>query len=580
MKTKTLFAALLAGVLLTGTSFATPAGASLTKRRVLSDLETIHTIFEVKYAPLKWKGEFAHWELDQAILEAKSKVETIPNPNLKECQSIIRDFFNSTRDYHVGVRFYSTESASLPFIVKGAQNRYFVCDVDRSELPTSSFPFEIGDEILTFDGRPIHEVIGELRRSELGLNTYETDLALAEILLTNRHGAMGNRIPQGSVVVTGKGKGSDKIVSTTLKWDYIPEKIRDLSKIGAAEMAFEATPMEWKYDFQTALKKSRFFEKFMLFHQWDRSYVGASTYLSSHALGSRSSYLPPLGKKIWKSGFDWMFDAYIFETLSGKRVGYIRIPHYMADVEELDEFGEIVSFFQTRTNALIIDQLNNPGGSVFYLYALASTLTDKPLYAPKHHIALTQEEVHSVLCMLPYLDQVTNDSTARSVLGDEVGGYPVNYEFVSFMKKFCNFLIEQWNQGKLCTEPTHLFGVDQIKPHPRYRYTKPILLLINSLDFSGGDFFPAIMQDNKRATLMGTRTAGAGGYLLSTTFPNHSGIKAFVMTGSLAERIDKNPIENLGVQPDIHYELTAEDLQEDFQPFASRIVEAVESLMK
>lgn len=579
MKTKPIISALLASFLLTGTIFASPASDSLTKRRVLSDLDSIHNIFEVKYAPLKWKGEYANWDLDQAIQEAKDKIENIPNPNLKECQVIVRDFFNSTRDYHVGVRFYSTESASLPFLVKGAQNRYFICDIDRSQVSSSKFPFDIGDEILTFGGRPVHDVVDELRRVEFGSNTYETDFALAEMLLTNRHGAMGNHIPQGSIALTGKKKDSDKVISVTLKWDYVPEKIRDFSKIGA-NTVFHTTQMEWKTDFQTALKKSQFFEKFMVFHQWDRSYVGAGTELSNHALGSRSSYLPPLGKKVWKSGFDWMFDAYIFQTMSGKNIGYIRIPHYMADAEEFEEFGQIMNYFQTRTDALVIDQLNNPGGSVFYLYALVSTLANKPFYAPKHHIAMTQEEVHTALSLLPYLEQVNNDATARSVLGDEIGGYPVNFEFVRLMRVFCNFLIDQWNGGKLYSDPTHLFGVDQIKPHPRYKYTKPILLLINSLNFSGGDFFPAILQDNKRATLMGTRTAGAGGYVLGTSFPNHSGIKGFVMTGSLAERIDKKPIENLGVQPDILYELTPEDLQGEFQPFADAVVETVESLIK
>jgi C-terminal processing protease CtpA/Prc len=146
------------------------------------------------------------------------------------------------------------------------------------------------------------------------------------------------------------------------------------------------------------------------------------------------------------------------------------------------------------------------------------------------------------------------------------------------MKEFCHFLIHQWDNGNIFSDPTYLFGVDEIRPHPRYRYNKPIVLLINSLDFSGGDFFPAILQDNKRAVVLGTRTAGAGGYVLTTEYPNHSGIKHFIMTGSLAKRIDQKPIENLGVTPDIHYELTPDDVQGDYKEYVSAILDAVEKI--
>lgn len=562
--------------LLTTSLFATPSD-SIIKRRVLSDLETIRHIFEVKYAPLQWKGEYAKWTLDAAIEEAKNKISSLPNPTLKECQIIIRDFFNSTRDYHVGVRFFSTECASLPFMIKGAQKRYFICDLYKDDLPMH-FPFSVGDEILTFDGRPIHDVVNELRGAEFGSNSPATDLSLAEMNLTYRHGSHGNRVPKGSVVITGRKKGEERVISTKLDWDYFPEKISDFSKMGTKSLSCAIT--ERDEDFQNLLKESSFFKKLMIFHQWDRPKGRAELEMSRHTLGSRSSYLPRLGKEIWKTSSTWNFDAYIFQTKSGDRIGYIRIPHYEADAEEFFEFGEIMNIFERKTDALVIDQLNNPGGSLFYLYALASTLANKPYFAPKHHLSLTQEEVQMAVTILSYLDQVDDEWTARSVLGDEVGGYPVNYEFAELLRQFCTFLINQWNTGKIFTDQIHLFGVDQIKPHPVYRYTKPILVLVNSLDFSCGDFFPAILQDNKRAVLMGTTTAGAGGYVFQTNFPNHSGIKGFRMTGSICRRIDQQPIENLGVKPDITYELTPEDLQTNYQPFAREIVKTVESLIE
>lgn len=312
---------------------------------------------------------------------------------------------------------------------------------------------------------------------------------------------------------------------------------------------------------------------------WDHSLVD-SPQATKHDIGARSSFIPPLGRIIWRSSRDSIFDAYIFETISGKKIGYIRIPHYMGDEENLIEFGMRMNLFEMNTDAMVIDQINNPGGSLFYLYALASTLTNQPLSTPKHRIALTQEEVAVAFQMLPLLEQVTDDDEARTLFGESIEGYPVDLQFALLTKDFCNFLVDQWNSGHLFSQPTHLFGFDQLDPHPYFRYSKPILLLVNALDFSGGDFFPTILQDNKRATIMGVRTSGAGGYVISVEYPNQTGIKNFIMTGSVAERINHKPIENLGVVPDIKYELSVADLQENYREYGNAIVSNVERLIK
>ena len=139
-----------------------------------------------------------------------------------------------------------------------------------------------------------------------------------------------------------------------------------------------------------------------------------------------------------------------------------------------------------------------------------------------------------------------------------------------FFLDFCNFIVDEWNAGHQLTDPYFLYNINHINPHPSARYTKPILVLINSLDISCGDFFPAILQDNKRAPLFGTRTAGAGGYVRPASYPNRFGVDLFRYTGSIAERVDKNPIENLGVTPDIFYSLSEEDLQGNYEGMPKR----------
>jgi hypothetical protein len=207
-------------------------------------------------------------------------------------------------------------------------------------------------------------------------------------------------------------------------------------------------------------------------------------------------------------------------------------------------------------------------------------LTEHPLQSPKHRMSITQQEVYSAVSLLPLLELIKDDATAKAVLGETMGGYPVSYGMVKLMIGFCRFLIDEWNAGNVFTKPFYIFGVDEVNPHPKTRYTKPILVLVNSLDFSAGDFFPAILQDNQRATILGTRTAGAGGYVLSTQFPNQMGIKGFHLTGSLAQRIDQKPIENLGVTPDVPYEFSEKDLKENYKEYAQFILNEVEKIIK
>lgn len=566
-------------------SFNVFAGPSpeMMKKRMLSDLDFIKGTFEVKYAPTLWKKTHANWELEKAYVEAKSKVQALPKPTVKDYQIILKEFFQSVRDYHVGVSFFSTETASLPFVVRGANHRYFIVDFDEDEFPSSIV--SVGDEIVKFNGQPIDLVIQDLKKKEVGMNEVQTDQAMAELLLTTRDGARGHVIPKGDVTIEVLRKNGDK-VAVALKWHYHKERISDVAK---PKQTFTC-----QSPYLTSFEKKdirpdwhQFFNKMMVAANFCDIDKTAHSRMSPHYVGARTSFIPPLGKKLWETDGDNFYDAYIFditdpailpENKKSLRVGYVRLAHFMADEDEAAQFQKLISFFQAKTDALVIDQINNPGGSLFYLYALSSMLTDKPMTVPKHHIALTQEEVQMAVMILSVIDVVTDDETAKAVFGESIGGYPIDYQFVLATKEFCRFLISEWDAGNIYSNPIHLFGVDMIRPHPTARYTKPLLVLINSLDYSCADFFPATLQDNKRATLLGTRTAGAGGFVFGTRYPNLIGVSVFSLTGSHALRCNKCPIENLGVTPDVAYDLTEKDFQGNYKPYVDTILHNICSL--
>jgi C-terminal processing protease CtpA/Prc len=197
-------------------------------------------------------------------------------------------------------------------------------------------------------------------------------------------------------------------------------------------------------------------------------------------------------------------------------------------------------------------------------------------------MSITQNDIMNAIDLREKLKDVKNDDDAKKVsdsLADGADGYPVNYEFARFTVAYADFLIDQWNQGRTVTEPYWIGGVNLINPAPVH-YTKPILLLTNHLDFSGGDFFPAILQDNQRVKIFGSRTAGAGGYILPQQFSNNIGVAKFSVTGSIAARLSGNPIENLGVKPDYEYDMSAEDYQNNYAPYVKAVQTAVDGLIQ
>jgi len=545
-----------------------PTPQAQQQQAMLANLDFISSAFSAQYGPGQWKESHEGWDLNAQIAAAKAKVRANPNMTIAQYHDVLRGFFNSMKDFHVSVQFDSTQSSSLPFTVGGTNGHYFITSIDASKLSPSSFPFNVGDELVSFGGQPIAKAVADLK-ARLGGNTSLTESALAEMYLTSRSGAGFGDVAQGPVNVAVKPQGSDQTVTRQLTWDYSPELITNPggSRFGVASAGPLSKNTNWVPSMLSPMSAET---------------SGPESAANPFGLGNQTSFVPALGEKTWSSNSDAIFNAYIFKTPGGHSAGYVRIPSYEPDDADAAaaEFATLMKMFQEKTDALVIDEVDNPGGSVPYLYALASMLAgNAPLTTPEHHVAITQDDVSQAAQLLKLAPLVKNDATAQQVLGKTLDGYPVDYTVWRNMVDYSQFVVDQWNAGKTLTDPVAIEGVASINPSSVVSYNKPILLLINELDFSGGDFFPAIMQDNRRATLFGTRTAGAGGFVKTVTYPNQVGVKQFTMTGSIAVRANNQPIENLGVTAEIQYAPTTKDYQDGFKDYAAAAAAATDTLI-
>lgn len=547
--------------------------SDLLKHRMIADLEVVKNTYEVCYAPALWKKEYAGWDLESAFEKARLDILGFSDITTKDYQRVVRRFLLSMRDYHVAPIFHSTELAYLPFRIQSAENRYFVTGNNVRSSIYNQIPVLIGDEILAFNDEPIHDAVQRFKLEEFGNPESLTDQGMAEGFFTSRLGALGHVVPNGRATVKVRHRATGEIVTYTPEWEYRPEQIQS---------AFNRKPKKGSIELEEdqPLSDHPFFAKKMT-TPLAAALKGMYDLLEDHEHDLMGNALDVFGteNRIVSQTGSAFFQAYIYENAKKQRIGYIRIPTYHAGYNEAQELAQIITQFQNSTQALIIDQLNNPGGYFFFMYAVASMLTDKPLRVPLHRQTLTQEDVAFAIQYLNTLENIRNTYDAQRSIGYSLQGYAVDYRVAMQIKKHFRTIIDEWNTGNLLTSALPLYGFETIQPHPTARYTKPILMLINHMDFSCGDFMPAILQDNKRAVLFGSRTAGAGGFVLKGSHPNRFGIASYSYTGSIAERLDHHPIENLGVTPDIPYRMSAKDLGDNYCEYHNAIQEALDRLL-
>lgn len=565
-----------------------------TREKMLENLDIIKNSFETYYAPSDWKKQYADWDLDEKIAEAKIAVLDAEQMTVKDYQRILKQFFLSTKDYHVGISFYSTEEAFLPFRIHGAEGKYYIAWVYHPVFSGLKDPLGVGDEVVLFDGIPVHESVQNLRQSDFGIPGMQTDQALAECALTMRLGEDGYKVPKGPVTLTVRHAGTKNVTTYRLNWYYNPENVTSpFDPLAAASQAKVLIKSGGRYSLAGSnlypLGEHPFFAKEMVspkYKMYQKAFkrqmkklaVAGQEEAEDSFIGSRKSYIPDLGEKIWTSGPGNPFEAYIYLSPEGRQIGYVRIPHYMGSNYSASKFADIISKFEMDTDAVVIDQINNPGGNVFYMYALASMLSPNPLEVARHEMAITQEDVYFAIQGEEELSDVRDDEEACAAIGSSLWGYPVDLTLSQQMLEYFQFIIDEWEAGHVVTQPSYLFGVRHLALHPRVQYSKPLVVLTNSLDFSCADFFPAILQDNGRAVIVGTRTAGAGGYVLSGEYPNIFGVQEYTFTGSIARRRSDEPIENLGITPDVEADLTPYDLEFNYQHYIEKIHQAVRDI--
>ena len=507
--------------------------APLTLLEKLSDFESLVTQIRSGYGPLEYKRDVVGIDLDIQAEEFRERIKATTSNG--EYYYLVVEFVASFKDGHFGALVPTDHKATLPFTADLVGDKIVIDTIDRDQLPEAKFPFERGDEIVMFDGKPIAEEIAGI--SKYISSGFERSVKrFAAWTLTNRR---GQRLPvrQGKVgetkILHAQTGRVETVAADVLEWK---EEGEPLDELLSAETGLGRSLSD-------SFVQARINFDSMSVRDLYASYIGEERLERSFMCSGGTRINIPEGAEIIMNTPEAPFVAYYHhDERFGGNVGYLRIPHYFPQTkdgepayeERFAQYEYAVQVLEENTVGLIIDQDHNCGGSVMYLEEVLGLFMTEP-YEPMQFKLLATKE--SILDFQEWMNSLPEFTIARTDL-----------------EKVLKLVKDTYAAGEsFLTEKTSISGVERMYPN-RVRYTKPIIVLIDELAGSGGDAFPSIMG-HERAKLLGTRTSGLGGHVVDTDPLPYSQLRGRY-TKSLFFRPDGVAVENNGAVPDEGFSYT------------------------
>ena len=204
-------------------------------------------------------------------------------------------------------------------------------------------------------------------------------------------------------------------------------------------------------------------------------------------------------QRLGRSAADFHFSG-TYEA-GGFRLGYLRFPSFSPPLAiAVRELDTEIAYLQENTDGLVVDVMRNPGGGC-YMLDVAAHLIPSKFYFFGEEIRVTLDRIASVDRAL---------LLARLMRADD---WIIRYYEVVLTEMQRAYQQNRGRTGSLpaCTQFNQVYPPGFDNDPAAVVYSKPLIVLIDEFSTSAGDIFPAMLQDNRRGPLVGTRTNGAGG---------------------------------------------------------------------
>src|SRR5262249_13438023 len=137
-----------------------------------------------RYAPAELKSRTIGWSLERELRALRSTIDAQPSPSKSELQGAFRRFFQSVHDIHTFIELADEHAVWLGIHVLGTDEGVRVGWIDPKFAP--QLPLAVGDEIVSFDGKPIESAIQKIAVEDGRHGPPDYERAFAERFLVVR----------------------------------------------------------------------------------------------------------------------------------------------------------------------------------------------------------------------------------------------------------------------------------------------------------------------------------------------------------------------------------------------------------
>jgi hypothetical protein len=449
-----------------------------------------------------------------------------------EYYEICMEYVASLRDLHSGYFLYSDFAAELPFLVDFYDGAALLESINRAWLPSSQYPFQIGDELVSVDGETAQDWTTRISRLQSFANPNATRRwALDQITfrvqqVIPRAHEVGAR---ATVVVRRATTGA--LETYTMPW---LKSGTPLTQIGPVP-----TPMADSASAPRALRTERRTPAFKRLRNFG-AVSPVFTLPADFVLRQGRNRLDPIYSGTYRS--------------AGYTIGFLRIPEFPGSsggrAAMLSAIDAEIAYFRANTAGLVVDVMRNPGGDVCLTNDILTRLINYPFRTVGDELRPTLEIVGAFRA--EYQDAVDSGADAATR---------------AYLRSFLSDVETAYKEYRGITGPLPICGFSlDLQPAPN-AYDKAMIVLIDEFSTSSADVFPSILQDAGRALMFGKQTAGGGGLSVNPNvgFFTEGSVSLSISLGARGKTVTPpglpptNYIENVGALPDIEVDYMTRD---------------------